>query len=757
MTRISTAQSQRHRITVRGTVQGVGFRPFVHQVAGDLALGGWVKNVGSTVLIEVEGQPSGLHSFREMLENHPPRLANVDQISTVQLDAVGYRGFEILRSEKSLDEKVLVTPDAAACADCLAEIADPAARRYGYAFTNCTNCGPRFTIVADIPYDRINTTMAPFSMCADCQAEYHDPNDRRFHAQPICCPACGPTLSLVKASRQSLGGNALQEAATLLRDNKVVAIKGLGGFHLAVLANSELAVNRLRARKHREDKPFAVMVCDLEAAQALCEVSDTEAALLSSPARPIVLLSRRANAGIASGVAPLTSDLGLILPYTPLHSLLLDAVGGPIVLTSGNVSDEPIAFHDQEAEEQLGGIADAFLTHNRGIRTRTDDSVVRVVAGSAMTVRRSRGYVPNPIQLPVEARRPILACGAELKNTITFARGNQALLSHHIGDLKNLETYNSFLGAVEHFERLFGIIPEVVAHDLHPGYLSTSFAQELSGVDLVAVQHHHAHIGACMVDNDHSDPVIGVAFDGLGYGSDGTMWGGEFLVADLLDFERMAWFEPVPLLGGDAVMSEPWRMAAAYLDLLGEAESPDVEVALRQPRWNDVVRLASSDLAGPPTSSVGRLFDAIAALVGVRDVVNYEGQAAVELEQIVDPHETDAYSARFDGNNTFTVRGSDFVASALADLRGGVDKRRIAARFHRGLAETVVAACDRVRETGGPQTVALSGGVFLNKVLLEHVIAGLEEKQFHVLSHRRVPPNDGCISLGQAAVAAARD
>ncbi len=748
--------TQRRRFAVHGTVQGVGFRPFVYESAAKFRLTGWVKNVGSSVLIEVEGGSAALDRFGAALEHDSPELALVQEISSVDLQPRGDSEFKIVESQDNPGEPVSVTADSATCIECLEEVADSHARRYGYAFTNCTNCGPRFTIVTDVPYDRPNTTMVSFEMCGECQAEYSNPGDRRFHAQPICCPACGPTLELVDPDGVSFDGDPIEYAAKLLLDEQVVAIKGLGGFHLAALASSDQAVGGLRKRKHREDKPFAVMVPDLAAARALCEVSETEAAMLSELARPIVLLSRRHDADVAASVAPHTTELGVMLAYTPLHTLLLNRVGQPIVLTSGNVSDEPIAYADDDARRRLGAIADSFLTHDRPIRTRTDDSVVREVAGAPMMIRRSRGYVPGSIRLPLEARRPILACGAELKNTITLAVGGQAVLSHHIGDLKNLETYESFLDAIDHLERLFRVVPQVIAHDLHPNYLSTGYAHEVAGVELVAVQHHHAHISACMVDNGHTEPVIGVAFDGLGYGSDHSMWGGEFLVADLADFERLGWFEPILLPGGDAVMREPWRMAAAYLVGLGEADS-DLAVSDRQPRWQDVVDLTRSDLAGLTTTSVGRLFDAVASLVGVRDTVNYEGQAAVELEQIVDPDETGAYSATIDGDANFTIRGSDFVAAVLGDLRGGVETSRISARFHRGLAETVVLGCERIRDTGGPSTVAISGGVFLNKVLMERAVAQLEQREFRVLRHCRIPPNDGCISLGQAAVAAARD
>lgn len=734
----------------------MGFRPFVYQTAIQLGLGGWVRNVGASVDIEIEGSKSRLDTFRIALDLNAPALALVQAVESVDLEAVGHRSFEIVESQSDVAEQVLVTADAASCADCLAEIADPTDRRFQYAFTNCTNCGPRFTIVEDVPYDRRNTTMSSFEMCPECRAEYSDPADRRFHAQPVCCPACGPVVSLVDThGSRTQGDAAVRSAAKLLRYEKIVAVKGLGGYHLAALACSEEAVGRLRGRKQREDKPFAVMVRDLASARALCEVGDVEEDILVDRARPIVVMRRRVDSAVASSVAPHTGDLGVMLPYTPLHTLLLDAVGDSLVLTSANVSDEPIAFRDDDARRRLAGIADAFLTHDRPIRTRTDDSVLRVVAGEPMMMRRSRGYVPNAIRLPIGARRPILACGAELKNTVTLVVGDQAVVSHHIGDLKNVETYTSFVDAITHFERLFRVTPEVIAHDLHPGYLSTAFALDVEGIDLVAVQHHHAHIAACMVDNGYSEPVIGVAFDGLGYGSDHTMWGGEFLVADLMGFDRVGSLVRLGLPGGDAVMREPWRMAAAYLVHLGEADATDLAVARRQPRWHDVVALARSDLAGPATTSVGRLFDAVASLVGVRDTVNYEGQAAIDFEQLVDSTEESGYTAPLEGDSPFSIRGSDLFAAALADLRTGVSVGRIAARFHIGLADSVVLACDRIREQGGPSTAALSGGVFLNKVLLERVVAGLEQRGFRVLRHRLVPPNDGCISLGQAAIAAA--
>ncbi|MDQ1701273.1 MAG: hydrogenase maturation protein HypF, partial [Frankiaceae bacterium] len=540
------ADVRRVRVHVTGVVQGVGFRPYVHALAGRHGLAGTVGNDERGVVIEVEGDPSRVEAFLLDLPRHAPALAVIERVTADPVPAVHQHGFTIRTSAAAGSRTALISPDVATCAACLADVADPGNRRHGYVFTNCTDCGPRYTIVRDVPYDRSATTMAAFVMCTDCRREYEDVHDRRFHAQPTCCPRCGPRLRLVARDGSALPGDPLSAAAELLRSGAVVAVKGLGGYHLAADARSEEAVHALRARKHREDRPFAVMVADVAAARALADVSDSEEALLTSAARPIVLVRRRGPGVVAASVAPGQQSLGLLLPYTALHHLLLAAVGGPLVLTSGNVSDEPIAYDDTDAAARLAPIADAFLTSDRPIQTRVDDSVLRVVRGRPLPLRRSRGYVPLPVPLAEDCPRPILACGPELKNTLCLARGRQAFVSHHIGDLENFETFRSYLDAIAHLERLLDITPAVVAHDLHPEYLSTKHALTLAGVDLVAVQHHHAHIASCLADNGAGGPVIGVAFDGLGMGADGTLWGGEFLIADLAGYERAAHLAPVP-------------------------------------------------------------------------------------------------------------------------------------------------------------------------------------------------------------------
>jgi hydrogenase maturation protein HypF len=810
----------RTAVRVEGIVQGVGFRPFVYSLATSLGLGGLVGNDQDGVFAEVEGDAAAVQRFLVLLEQQAPPLARIERVTTRSLRLTGSAAFAIAPSEPRAVSvaRTLVSADTATCADCLAELADPADRRFGYPFINCTNCGPRFTIVRDVPYDRALTTMSGFEMCAPCAAEYHDPADRRFHAQPVCCPACGPRLRLLDASGTELpdhagthmsgqtappapaqagpapaqtappapaqagsapaqtaapapaqagsapaqaGPGAIRAAAALLRDGRILAVKGLGGYHLAVDAGNESAAAALRDRKHREDKPFAVMVADLAAARRLAEVDATAVDLLTSPRRPIVLLPRPPGRAVAASVAPGNRQLGIMLPYTPLHHLLLRELGGPIVLTSGNVSDEPIAYRDADALERLAGLADAFLVHDRAIHIRTDDSVVRAFRGRESVLRRSRGYVPEPVPVPVSFDRPVLACGAELKSTFCLGHRGHAFLSHHIGDLKNAETLRSFTEGIEHFQRLFGIEPQVIAHDLHPDYLSTSYAARLAdarGLELAGVQHHHAHVAACLADNGEQGPVIGVAFDGTGYGPDGTIWGGEFLVADLARYERAGHLDPVPMPGGAAAIRQPWRMAATYLAAAYPAGAPAaLAVAARnQASWAAVLTMARRGINAPVTSSAGRLFDAAAALLGVRDAVSYEGQAAIELEQLAEPAESGCYPAAIIDGPPLRIAGADLIRAAAEDLAAAVAPPVIAARFHHGVAAAIEQACVRLRDRHALNTVALSGGVFQNLLLTSRAVDRLTSQGFRVLVQHRVPCNDGGISYGQAVIAAAQ-
>jgi hydrogenase maturation protein HypF len=753
----------RARVRVSGIVQGVGFRPFVHGLAAELGLAGFVGNDESGVVIEAEGSAAALDALMVALRDRPPALALVTDVSATDLPPRGDTSFAIAASTAQGRRATLISPDTATCADCLAELRDPADRRYRHPFITCTNCGPRFTIVTDVPYDRVATTMAGFPMCPACAVEYHDPADRRFHAQPVCCPDCGPVLKLGTADGHPAAGAAdpVVAAARMLAAGAVLAIKGIGGYHLAALAADEPAVAALRARKHREDKPFAVLAPDLDAARALAELDPAEAALLTSHRAPIVLLRRRPGAAVAAAVAPGNHHLGVLLPYTPVHHLLLDELGGaPIVLTSGNVSDEPIAHVDADAAARLRGIADAFLTHDRPIHIRADDSVVRVVGGRVLPLRRSRGYAPEPLRIPVpqgaRAARPVLGCGAELKNTFCILRGTEAFLSHHIGDLENAETLGAYVHGIEHLGRLLDVAPAVLAHDLHPEYLSTKYALGRAEADpdvqLVGVQHHHAHLAACLADNGEVGPVVGIACDGLGYGTDGVLWGGEVMEVALTGFRRLAHLEPVGLPGGATAVRQPWRTAASWLHAAGIDPGGLALVARNGPMWTQVQRLLHSSVDIPLTTSAGRLFDAVAALVGIRDRVNYEGQAAIELEQCARRGVTEAYPARLDGP---LILAGDLVRAVVADVRAGVEPGVISARFHNGLADVLAAAAVRAAGDTGHDTVALSGGVFQNLLLLDGLSRRLAAAGLRVLTHSRVSCNDGAISLGQVAVVAA--
>jgi hydrogenase maturation protein HypF len=750
--------TERRRVRVTGTVQGVGFRPFVYRVATGLGLTGEVSNGTAGVTIDVEGAPSALDELVTTVRDGAPPLARVTHVGVEVLAPRGLAAFSIVASDDAGDVEVPVSVDVGPCDACLRELADPADRRYGHPFVNCTDCGPRYTITRRVPYDRPVTTMAGFPMCDACRVEYQDPMDRRFHAQPVCCPDCGPQLALLDPVGAPVAERAaaLGEAVRRLEAGAILAVKGVGGFHLAVDAADDLAVTELRRRKARDDKPFAVLVADLATAHALVALDEPAQEVLGSPRRPIVLAPRRDGAAVADGVAPGLPELGLLLPPSPLHHLLVTHLGRPLVLTSGNLSDEPIAYTDDEAIARLGPMVDAVLTHDRPIHIRCDDAVVRAgVAGGPQPVRRSRGYAPEPLPLSRPARRPVLAVGAELKSTIAVASGTSVVVSHHLGDLEHAATHRAFLQAVEHLLHLRDVDPAVVAHDLHPEYLSTKFALDLD-LPLVGIQHHHAHIASCLAEHGEEGRAVGIAFDGLGWGTDGTAWGGEFLVADLDGFERAGHLAPVALPGGAAAIREPWRMAVSWAAALGDDERLEPTVAHLDPRWQEVAALARSPRT-LRTTSAGRLFDAVAALLGVRSVTTYEGQAAIELEALarrVPPDHLAGTPAEVSTAAGMRVLDPAPLVRAVVDaVARGEDRAVTAARFHTALAAATVATASAVASDHDLDTVALSGGVFQNARLTDLVARGLRAAGLRVLVHRLVPPNDGGISFGQAAIA----
>jgi hydrogenase maturation protein HypF len=748
----------------------------VYRLAVELGLAGSVANDSRGVTIELEGPVDDLDEFQRRLRDEPPPLARIASLDVQTVAPAGEIGdFHIVDSRAEGAPAVAVSVDVATCGDCLAELFDPTDRRFGYPFVNCTNCGPRYTIILSIPYDRAATTMAVFPMCDDCRKEYEDPANRRFHAEPNACPVCGPQLRLVapdgelRAERSA----ALDGAVAALEAGHVMAVKGLGGYHLAVDATNQAAVVELRRRKARDDKPFALMVPDLTAARALCRVTPAAEAALTSPRRPIVLAPRdRGGASVAAGVAPGLPELGLMLPYTPLHHLLMARVGRPLVMTSGNLSDEPIAHNDTDARDRLGPMVDVLLTHNRAIHIRCDDSVVRALllrsgtqpalrsgtqpAERTQMVRRSRGYAPEPIPLVRPARRQVLAVGAELKNTVSVAKGQNVIASHHIGDLEHLAAYNSFLQAVEHLCRLTGVAPELVAHDLHPEYLSTKFATE-GELPTLVVQHHHAHVASCLVEHGREHAVLGVAFDGLGMGPDGTLWGGEFLVADLERFERVGHLRAVPLPGGNQAIREPWRMALSWARAaLGAGEAERYGRGVDE-RWPLVLAMTERPDA-LLTTSAGRLFDAVAALCGLRARVTYEAQAAIALEAAcagLAPTDAPGWGVDVASDGGTTVLDpSPLVARVVAELDRSTPVAAIAAGFHDGLGRAVADVAVDLARGRGLGSVALSGGVFQNARLTEVVATRVAAAGLEVLLHEHLPPNDGAISVGQAAVAA---
>lgn len=759
------ADRVRKCLTVRGIVQGVGFRPWVYNLAKNLGLGGFVLNSSAGVTVEIEGKAAPVARFLDEFKTHPPALAQIDELEIAEKPAVGEEHFVICESVEAAEEFALVPPDIATCGDCYRDFTDPDNRRYEYPFTNCTNCGPRYTIIRGIPYDRPFTTMEEFAMCAACRREYDNPADRRFHAQPNSCPECGPQLELWdKSAVLTRGPEALTAVRELLRQGNIVAIKGLGGFHLACDAMNESTVRLLRERKRRSDKPFAVMVRDLEAAELLVVLTDADRRFLTSPRCPIVIAERKPGCQISAAVAPGNQTVGLMLPYTPLHHLLFRGDNAEnrqplraLVMTSGNMSEEPIVSRNEEVRARLHPLCDFFLIHDRKIQTRVDDSVVRTFENRGRLLRRARGYAPHPIDLGRPLRQ-LLAFGGELKNTFCLTKSRYAILSQHIGDLENLETRAAFEETLGHMKRFFRVDPEAVAHDMHPGYLTTAMAEAMPEIEKIAVQHHHAHIASCMAENHLDGKVIGVAFDGTGYGTDCTVWGGEFLVADYREFERRAHLRNVLLPGGDAAIRQPWRMGLSYLlDTFGSSAYAlplPLYEQVPEKRLRAVGQMLGKRVNTIATSSCGRLFDAVAAILGVRQEVNYEGQAAIELEMLVSPGISASYPFEVSVDGSIDLRPA--IERLVGETRRGEIAGGIAARFHNTIVEIIVELCRRLRASDGLRRVCLSGGTFQNFTLLTKVVARLRQSHFEVYLHLQVPPNDGGLSLGQAMVANAK-
>lgn len=750
----------RKRVLVSGLVQGVGFRPFVYRLARDHRLAGWVRNTSQGVEIEAEGETASLESFTRALATQAPALARVEAVTVTDTTPLAETAFVILESENLDETEAVIPPDVGLCRDCTAEILNPQDRRYRYPFTNCTNCGPRFTLIRQVPYDRSQTTMQVFAMCRDCAREYHDPLDRRFHAEPTACPVCGPHLWL-EADGRPIDAEPLEMAGHLLREGKILAIKGLGGFHLACDARNDTAVQTLRRRKGRVAKPFAVMVRDLGEAERVCHLDAVARALLQSPQNPVVLAPKKTAGGISAAVAPNNNYLGLLLPYTPLHLLLFEYAPPALVMTSGNLSEEPLVYTNEGARTRLAALADAFLLHNRDIQVPCDDSVVRPLPnGEVILIRRARGYVPQTIPLPVDAPE-ILGVGAEQKNTFCLAWGRTALLSQHIGDLDTVETFDYFCLAVDHFKALTRKKPRIVAHDLHPRYLSTRYARSRPDKVLIGVQHHHAHIAACLAENGRKERCLGLSLDGTGYGPDGTVWGGEILLADLARFERIGHLAWVRLPGGESAIRQPARMAVAYLyAAFGDGYDSlarDLGLEFSPLEWRVLARQVATGLNAPWTSSTGRLFDAVAATLGICRERTYEGQPAMELEMAAAPEEAGFYPLPLIWTEKGLVLDTpSLFRQVVAEHLAGVDRGVIGARFHHSLVQGLADACRLVRERTGLNLVALSGGVFQNALLTVGLKARLEQWGFEVLTHRLVPPNDGGLALGQVAVAAAR-
>ena len=745
--------SERWKISVSGIVQGVGFRPFVYRLALARGLTGFVANTPEGVAIEAQGQTGQLEDFLAALRKEAPPLAQVNEIVSVPIP-LGHEGEFFLRhSTASAPVSTLISPDVAVCEACLAEFFAPADRRFRYPFINCTNCGPRYTIVERIPYDRPHTTMRGFTMCAPCRREYDDPANRRFHAQPNCCPDCGPQISLLDADGHQVveRDEALNETVRRLAAGEIVAVKGIGGFHLAVDAANSQAVQRLRQRKGREAKPLAIMVADLAAARRLCRLEGMEEQALASQERPIVLAAKKEGHGLAEEVAPGYDQFGLLLPYAPLHYLLLAGAVRALVMTSGNRSEEPICIENNEAVQRLAGIADCFLVHDRGIHLPCDDSVVALQAGMIRRIRRSRGFAPKPIKL-AEAGEMVLGVGAELKNTVCLLKGNQGFCSQHIGDLKNLEAYRVFQQTIGQLQALFEISPTLIVHDLHPQYLSSRWAEE-QNIPTLAVQHHHAHLAACLTENRQDGPAIGIILDGTGYGPDQTVWGGEVLLGDAHGYQRFAALESLPLPGGDAAVQAPWRTALSYLHAAYGDKLPDLPF-MAPHECGPILAMVEKGVNSPLTSSCGRLFDAVAAMSGGRQIIQYEAQAAIELMQLAGGRLGEAAfpCEIYEENAMLKISVRSLIRAVTKAVQSGMAQDEISRRFHAGLVVVFTGVAEEARRRENINAVVLSGGVFQNRLLLEGLVASLTRGGFQVLLHRELPCNDGCISLGQAVI-----
>jgi hydrogenase maturation protein HypF len=767
---IESAQIQRRRILLQGIIQGVGLRPFVYREARQNGLSGLVLNNSTGVKIEVEGVPQKIDNFIQSLQDTPPVLARIDEIVVESIPIQGDTEFIIESSQLGKERQFMISPDTATCSECLKELFDPKDRRNHYPFINCTNCGPRFTIVQDTPYDRHKTTMASFNMCSECTIEYANPMDRRFHAQPNACPRCGPEIYLLNrdgSQNTQTNFEVILTAAQKLANGEILAIKGLGGYHIACDALNEQAVKVLRQRKYRESKPFALMVPDVATASIFCKLNLQEINLLQSHQCPIVLLSKRFHYTVSSEIAPNYNTFGVMLPYTPIHHLLLNAFSKimgrnhrtVLVMTSGNMSEEPIAYSDEDARKRLFVIADSLVGHNRNIQTRCDDSIVKMTEAGVQILRRSRGYVPESLMMNFQFSLPLLACGGHLKNTFCLGKGHRAYLSHHIGDLENLETQNAFEEGIEQFQQLCDIQPEVIVYDLHPEYKSTRFALKSSIANKIGVQHHHAHIASVMAEHGLNESVIGIAADGTGYGSDGMLWGGEIMIADFVSFKRYAHFKYVPMPGGEKAIRQPWRMAAVYLhQAFGEAfldlDIPFVRnINLR--KWDIMSKMIVKKLNCPNTSGLGRLFDAVAAILMLRSDVDYEGQAAIELEMIATPC-NESYFIEISKTDPVILDVAPMIRSIVKEIQNQVPISSISGKFHYTIAYFLAQQCQQIRRETELNSVVLSGGVFQNSLLLKLVFQFLITFDFQVYVNHKVPPNDGGLSLGQVAIAAAK-